>query len=186
MQRGRWNTEGFSPCNFREKQLKTERTTVTANRTKPAEIFQFVGRQTESNDWQVAMVTVDGNVALPLRLDLANHSPTGFAWGYAGSGPAQLALALCAALVDDETATRVYQQIKDELVVPMPRNYWSMSAATVARAISNIDPLGICPHCTWTIGYSSWRGSLRHNAVTCPVCECDSDVDTIYPPAIEA
>jgi hypothetical protein len=30
------------------------------------------------------------------RLDLYNHSPTGFAWGYGGSGPAQLALALLA------------------------------------------------------------------------------------------
>ena len=27
---------------------------------------------------------------LPLRLDLFNHSPTGFSWGYGGSGPAQL------------------------------------------------------------------------------------------------
>lgn len=33
---------------------------------------------------------------LPLRLDLWNHSPTGFNWGYGGSGPAQLALALLA------------------------------------------------------------------------------------------
>ncbi len=31
---------------------------------------------------------------LPPRLDLVNHSPTGFAWGYGGSGPAQLALAM--------------------------------------------------------------------------------------------
>lgn len=30
---------------------------------------------------------------LPLRTDLCNHSPTGFCWGYHGSGPAQLALA---------------------------------------------------------------------------------------------
>jgi len=30
------------------------------------------------------------------RLDLWNHSPTGFEWGYGGSGPAQLALALLA------------------------------------------------------------------------------------------
>jgi Family of unknown function (DUF6166) len=37
--------------------------------------------------------------SLDLRLDVANHSPTGFAWGYAGSGPAQTALALlCDAL----------------------------------------------------------------------------------------
>ena len=33
-------------------------------------------------------------VPLPLRLDIVNHSPTGFAWGYSGSGPAQLAAAI--------------------------------------------------------------------------------------------
>jgi len=32
--------------------------------------------------------------ALRLRSDLFNHSPTGFEWGYGGSGPAQLALAI--------------------------------------------------------------------------------------------
>ncbi len=40
-------------------------------------------------------VTVDGE-PLPLRLDLYNHSPTGFEWAYNGSGPAQLALAILA------------------------------------------------------------------------------------------
>jgi Family of unknown function (DUF6166) len=33
---------------------------------------------------------------LPLHLEIRNHSPTGFGWGYRGSGPAQLALALLA------------------------------------------------------------------------------------------
>jgi len=32
-------------------------------------------------------VTVDGRPLDP-RLDLFNHAPTGFAWGYLGSGPA--------------------------------------------------------------------------------------------------
>ena len=31
---------------------------------------------------------------LPLRLDIFSHSPSGFEWGYLGSGPAQLALAI--------------------------------------------------------------------------------------------
>lgn len=31
---------------------------------------------------------------LPLRTDVYNHSPTGFEWGYGGSGPAQTALAI--------------------------------------------------------------------------------------------
>lgn len=36
---------------------------------------------------------------LALRLDLFNHSPTGFECGYGGSGPAQLALAILADLI---------------------------------------------------------------------------------------
>jgi hypothetical protein len=36
---------------------------------------------------------------LPLRLDLRNHSPTGFAWGYGGSGPSQLSLAILSDVV---------------------------------------------------------------------------------------
>jgi hypothetical protein len=42
-----------------------------------------------------ALVTVNERPLTP-RLDLWNHSPTGFEWGYGGSGPAQLALALLA------------------------------------------------------------------------------------------
>ncbi len=46
--------------------------------------------------------------SLDPRLDIRNHSPDGFAWGYPGSGPARLALAiLCDALGDDERATQL-------------------------------------------------------------------------------
>ena len=41
------------------------------------------------------LVLVNGE-KLPSRLDLANHSPDGLNWGYSGSGPAQLALAILA------------------------------------------------------------------------------------------
>lgn len=56
---------------------------------------------------------------LPLEpsLKLANHSPTGFSWGFSGSGPAQLALAL---LLDatsiPETALAYYQEFKQAIV----------------------------------------------------------------------
>lgn len=55
-------------------------------------------------------------VALPVRLDLANHSPTGFAWGYCGSGPAQLALAILADAAGDDMALQWYQQFKQEVI----------------------------------------------------------------------
>ena len=45
-------------------------------------------------------------VARPLELclDLFNHSPTGFEWGYRGSGPAQLALAILADHLGEDAA----------------------------------------------------------------------------------
>ena len=52
------------------------------------------------------LVTVDGD-PLDWRASLAvrSHSPTGPAWGYGGSGPAQLALAILLAVTDPETAS---------------------------------------------------------------------------------
>jgi hypothetical protein len=43
-------------------------------------------------EWQAGRLV--SRKPLQERLDLWNHSPTGLEWGYAGSGPAQLALAL--------------------------------------------------------------------------------------------
>ena len=64
-----------------------------------------------------AGVTPGAKAALPMRHDLANHSPDGFNWGYAGSGPAQLALAITAhALGNDAIARQVYQHVKAELI----------------------------------------------------------------------
>lgn len=51
------------------------------------------------------------------RYDLANHSPDGFNWGYPGSGPSQLALAILADfLEDDELAVRLYHRFKDDVI----------------------------------------------------------------------
>jgi len=68
------------------------------------------------DSWRTAHVTklVNGKRAhLPVRLDLYNHSPDGFEYGYGGSGPAQLALALLAdVLGDDDRAVRLHQPFK--------------------------------------------------------------------------
>jgi hypothetical protein len=73
---------------------------------------------------------------LDYRLDLVNHSPTGFAWGYEGSGPAQLALALCAdALDSDEDALQIYQEFKRRVVAGLPHSGDWVISDTVVRAI---------------------------------------------------
>ena len=65
-----------------------------------------------------AMIIVGGkHASLAQSLKLRNHSPTGFSWGYAGSGPAQTALAILLALTDDPDETmRWYQQFKFDTV----------------------------------------------------------------------
>jgi hypothetical protein len=79
-------------------------------------------------------VTFDGRELTPARsLKLRNHSPDGFAWGYAGSGPAQLALAiLLEAGCTDEQALRHYQEFKTYTLLA--------SSQTTLRV--NIDVLG--------------------------------------------
>lgn len=68
---------------------------------------------------------------LPLHLEVREHSPTGFAWGYGGSGPAQLALALLIdALGDREMAERHYQEFKRAHVAGW-RDRWSITAEEI-------------------------------------------------------
>ena len=73
------------------------------------------------------------------RLDLRNHSPTGFAWGYNGSGPAQLALAILADCYVDKTALRYYQQFKELVIATRSKDApLSLSVYEVMRAVENI------------------------------------------------
>lgn len=86
-------------------------------------------------------VLEDGRPPRPLdpRLDLRNHSPTGLEWGYAGSGPAQLALALAADLLaDDAAARRVYQRLKFTLVGGLPRDGWELGEDRLRSAVEAI------------------------------------------------
>lgn len=77
---------------------------------------------------------------LPLRLDLRSHSPTGFEWGYLGSGPAQLALAICAdALEDDRRAVRVYQDFKALVVAAFRGTDFRIAHADVIAVVEGIE-----------------------------------------------
>lgn len=67
------------------------------------------------------MVYVDG---VPLDLEasrkVADHSPTGFMWGYLGSGPSQTALALLLRFgATKEEALAWYQNFKQDVVAPL-------------------------------------------------------------------
>lgn len=52
---------------------------------------------------------------------LRNHSPSGFAWGYGGSGPAQLALAILLKYLPAKKALVKYQDFKWEVIAKLPQ-----------------------------------------------------------------
>ncbi|HEV8514066.1 MAG TPA: DUF6166 domain-containing protein [Cyclobacteriaceae bacterium] len=54
-------------------------------------------------------------------LKVKNHSPDGFLWGYGGSGPAQLALAICIEMFGVDKAMEVYQNFKWKHISGLPR-----------------------------------------------------------------
>ena len=72
----------------------------------------------------------DGSVLDPRpSLAIRNHSPDGFEWGYRGSGPSQLALAILLDRTGDAgTALRLYQRFKDSFVALQERGRgWALS-----------------------------------------------------------
>jgi hypothetical protein len=71
---------------------------------------------------QTGDIFVSGRKLYPdLSQKVVNHSPDGFSWGYGGSGPAQLALALCLMATDEETACNLYQKLKWEKIATLPQ-----------------------------------------------------------------
>lgn len=74
---------------------------VSRYAARPAKYRGFmVGMSAETEmlgetDDTVVMASHEGSeYKLPLCLEIVNHSPTGFSWGYCGSGPHQTALAI--------------------------------------------------------------------------------------------
>lgn len=88
------------------------------------------GKRTQLQDDNIVIMSTDGELwaNLPLYLDEVNHSPTGFEWGYYGSGPSQLAYAIL----------RSYLELVDELDVPTAisqakRHYMRFKQAYVGK-----------------------------------------------------
>jgi hypothetical protein len=70
---------------------------------------------------------------------LRNHSPDGFAWGYHGSGPAQLVLALLLHFTGDaKFSLKNYQDFKCDVIAGLHYNSgFVLSAAVVEKWIFN-------------------------------------------------
>lgn len=65
-------------------------------------------------------VFIDGRMLMAEKSQkIRNHSPDGFSWGYGGSGPSQLALAILLEL-HPEGAQQLYQDFKFDFIAGLP------------------------------------------------------------------
>jgi hypothetical protein len=80
----------------------------------------------------VALVEYGRERPLPQRQDVYNHSPDGFSWGYQGSGPAQLALAILCDAIGPNEAVRWHQDFKRDHIAKLALvDAWTMPASLV-------------------------------------------------------
>ena len=104
----------------------------------------YTGVRRSNGDTFVTVTRDEGVETLPLSpsLKLRNHSPTGFEWGYMGSGPSQLSLAI---LLDyfgydnAEMALDLYQDFKMLTVARFSKPEWTLTAEDIDTTIDEIN-----------------------------------------------
>jgi hypothetical protein len=84
----------------------------------------------EAGEPLVSVRYTDGRTA-PLPHRLVVHSPTGFAWGYGGSGPADLALNILALFAPDPVAAQHHHDFKWEWIAAVPFAGATLSAPAI-------------------------------------------------------
>ncbi|MDP6344179.1 MAG: DUF6166 domain-containing protein [Alphaproteobacteria bacterium] len=86
---------------------------------------------------EVVTVTVDGQPLDP-RLDLRDFQASGFEWGYEGSGPSQLALAILAEHAGPEAALGGYRDFMQVIVAELEGDEWTLTGEEIDRRIGQV------------------------------------------------
>ena len=73
----------------------------------------------------------DGTPRTNIEHRLVYQSSDGFEWGYAGKGPAELALNILLCFTDIHVAHKLHQQFKREVIVPMPYGGGTIRASRI-------------------------------------------------------
>lgn len=91
--------------------------------------FRLRGRQLDRAVW-----LNDKQLSPKASQTIKNHSPDGFNWdNYGGSGPAQLALAVCLELFGPDKALELYQKFKWDIISHIPGSDFDIMVHVVTR-----------------------------------------------------
>jgi hypothetical protein len=94
----------------------------------------YSGVFTNDEDWYTVRKNGESFSHEP-SLKIRNHSPTGFSWGYGGSGPAQLALALLLEETQDaKLAEHFYMDFKWDVIARLSKDEgppWTLTSTDI-------------------------------------------------------
>ena len=103
--------------------------------------LEYSGLRVQTGEGQTQVMAIVWEAGQPRLLDpkpsrqLRNHSPAGFEWGYDGSGPAQLALAMLLDFTgDEEVALNNYQAFKSQFIASFSQKdtKWTITSSDIA------------------------------------------------------
>lgn len=86
---------------------------------------------------EVISVTVDGEPLNP-RLDLRAYSEAGFEWGYVGSGPYQLALAILAHELGEKRALGNYRSFCEVTIARLKLDTWVLEGDQIELSLQGV------------------------------------------------
>ena len=73
------------------------------------------------------------------QLGVRPHSPSGLEWGYLGSGPAQLSLAILVDYLGHVAQSKdLYQDFRNVIVANLPEGEWTLSNGEIADVLEVI------------------------------------------------
>lgn len=134
-------------------------------------------------EWFGPVFVNDEQLELGPSFEVVQHSPDGFAWGYSGSGPSQLAMAiLLKAGLSKAEALRLYHKFRDEFLAGLPRASfsidvdvatWTSQQAPTPTAVCDCGDTGKrdCPRCGWL-----WEGGPQRAESSKPLAGIDTVV----------
>lgn len=69
----------------------------------------------------IVLTRISNNAETNIEQKICYHSPTGFEWGYGGSGPAELALNILYLFLDFPRAWKLHQLFKWQVISNIPK-----------------------------------------------------------------
>lgn len=114
------------------------------------------------------VVRVQEGASITFLRHHVRHSPTGFEWGYGGSGPADLARSILADHLGYLPPAALYQNFKANVIAHLPLDSWELLDQTVVEAIEDAQREANvkCIRC--------WDRAVvedeRHQLADCPAC----------------